>query len=106
FCGSNSGSGSVYRDSARDLGTMLAEQNIEVVYGGGHVGLMGMVADSVLAAGGKVIGVIPEALVARELAHGRLSKLHVVTSRHERKARMSDLSDAFIALPGGFGTLE
>jgi uncharacterized protein (TIGR00730 family) len=84
----------------------MAEEGYELVYGGGHVGLMGVVADAVIDAGGKAIGVIPQALVDRELAHSRLTELHVVKSMHERKALMSELSDGFIALPGGFGTLE
>ena len=88
------------------MGIVLVEAGLELVYGGGHVGLMGAIADSVLANGGQVIGVIPEALVARELAHRGVSDLRVVRSMHERKALMAELSDAFIALPGGFGTLE
>jgi uncharacterized protein (TIGR00730 family) len=85
---------------------VLARRRIGLVYGGGSEGLMGAVADAVLAAGGEVIGVIPESLVARELAHARLTKLHVVRSMHERKALMAELSDAFVTLPGGFGTLD
>jgi uncharacterized protein (TIGR00730 family) len=84
----------------------MARRNIEIVYGGGNVGLMGVVADAALDAGGRVIGVIPEALVSRELAHRQVSELHVVTSMHERKALMAELSHGFVALPGGFGTLE
>ena len=84
----------------------MARRKIELVYGGGHVGLMGVVADAVLDAGGKVIGVIPQALVERELAHKRLTELHVTASMHERKALMAGLSDAFVALPGGFGTAD
>ena len=84
----------------------LARRGIEVVYGGGNVGLMGIVADAALAAGGRVTGVIPQGLVARELAHPALTELHVVHSMHERKALMAELSDGFVALPGGFGTLE
>lgn len=106
FCGSNKGTEQSYVDATKRLGRALAERGIELVYGGGHVGLMGLVADAVIDAGGKAIGVIPQALVDRELAHGRLTELHVVNSMHERKALMSELSDAFIALPGGFGTLE
>lgn len=96
----------VYRDTAIRLGTLLAERKIGLVYGGAHVGLMGILADSCLAAGGEVIGVIPQALVDREIAHTHLTRLEVVVSMHERKKRMADLAEAFIALPGGFGTLE
>ena len=106
FCGSSSGSRPEYRACADELGTDLARRNIVLVYGGGNVGLMGVVADAVLRAGGEAIGVIPEHLMGREIAHKQLTKLHVVRSMHERKALMADLSDAFIALPGGFGTLE
>jgi uncharacterized protein (TIGR00730 family) len=88
------------------LATTLAQRGVGIVYGGGNVGLMGVVADAALAAGGEVIGVIPHALVTRELAHERLTALHVVESMHERKALMAELADGFIALPGGFGTLE
>ena len=106
FCGSNFGNDPAYREAARSLGATLAAKGISLVYGGGNVGLMGVVADAALEAGGEVVGVIPEALVEREIAHERLTKLHVVSSMHERKALMSDLSDGFIALPGGSGTLE
>jgi uncharacterized protein (TIGR00730 family) len=106
FCGSSAGTNPVYRAAATELGTALAAANIELVYGGGHVGLMGAVADAVLAAGGTVIGVIPRALAEREVAHSGLTQLHVVESMHERKALMADLSDGFVALPGGFGTFE
>jgi len=106
FCGSSAGTNPVYRAAARELGTALAAANIELVYGGGHVGLMGAVADAVLAAGGTVIGVIPRTLAEREVAHLGLTQLHVVESMHERKALMADLSDGFVALPGGFGTFE
>jgi uncharacterized protein (TIGR00730 family) len=106
FCGSSSGLNPAFAAAARTIGAALAARDIEVVYGGGNVGLMGVVADATLAAGGRVIGVIPHALVARELAHQRLTALHVVDSMHDRKALMADLSDGFIALPGGFGTLE
>ena len=88
------------------MATELARRGIDIVYGGGNVGLMGVVADAALAAGGRVLGVIPRGLVSRELAHTGLTELHVVNSMHERKAMMSELSDGFIALPGGFGTLE
>lgn len=106
FCASSPGNRPEYRASAEDLGKALVKRNIGVVYGGGKVGLMGALADSVLAEGGEAIGVIPEQLMAREIGHPGLTKLHVVRSMHERKAMMADLSDAFIALPGGFGTLE
>jgi len=106
FCGSSLGNDPVYADAARLTGRTLAERGIAVVYGGGHVGLMGTVADAALDAGGKVIGVIPRQLDDRELAHHGLTELHVVESMHERKAMMAELSDAFIALPGGAGTLE
>lgn len=106
FCGSNQGTNPAYGFAAEQLGKLLAQQNIGLVYGGGKVGLMGTVADAALAAGGEVIGVIPQALADREIAHTGLSKLHIVASMHERKALMSDYADAFIALPGGMGTLE
>jgi uncharacterized protein (TIGR00730 family) len=106
FCGSSGGARAAYADAARATGRVLAQRGIGLVYGGGCVGLMGEVADAVLAAGGEVIGVIPEALAAREVAHRGLTELRVVRSMHERKAMMAELSDAFIALPGGFGTFE
>jgi uncharacterized protein (TIGR00730 family) len=106
FCGSSSGSRPEYRGAGEELGAELVRRNIGLVYGGGNVGLMGVLADAVLKAGGEVIGVIPENLMAKEAGHSGLTKLHVVCSMHERKALMADLSDAFIALPGGFGTLE
>lgn len=106
FCGSSAGSQSEYRACAQQLGNELTRRKIGLVYGGGNVGVMGAIADSVLEAGGEVIGVIPEHLMTREIGHKRLTKLHIVHSMHERKALMADLSDAFIALPGGFGTLE
>src|SRR5690606_17192239 len=95
-----------YVERAAELGTRLARDGIAVVFGGGNVGLMGVVADAALAAGGEVIGVIPEQLVNWEVAHTGLTRLEVVANMHERKARMFDLSDGFIALPGGFGTLD
>ncbi|HKF02331.1 MAG TPA: TIGR00730 family Rossman fold protein [Candidatus Sulfotelmatobacter sp.] len=106
FCGSSAGSRPEYRACAEQLGAELVRRNIALVYGGGNVGLMGAIADSVLQAGGKAIGVIPEHLMAHEVGHKHLTKLHIVPSMHERKALMADISDAFIALPGGFGTLE
>ena len=106
FCGSSPGSQPEYRACAEQLGAELTRRKIGLVYGGGNVGLMGAIADSVLEAGGEAIGVIPEHLMTREIGHDRLTKLHIVRSMHERKALMADLSDAFIALPGGFGTLE
>jgi uncharacterized protein (TIGR00730 family) len=106
FCGSSPGRSPAYATAARQLGAIFARRGIGLVYGGGNVGLMGVVADAVLAGGGEVVGVIPRALVDRELAHARLSELVVVDTMHERKQRMHDLSDGFIALPGGFGTLD
>lgn len=111
FCGSNAGNNPVYRGEAEKLGRLLAARGIELVYGAGNIGLMGAVADACLEAGGTVIGIIPEALVGKEVAgravdHRALTRLEVVDSMHTRKARMAELSDAFIALPGGFGTFE
>ncbi len=106
FCGSSPGRDPVYRDAAAELGRQLAASGRSLVYGGGHVGLMGVLADAALAAGGHVIGVIPEALLAREVGHRGLPELRVVASMHERKALMAQLGDAFLALPGGFGTLD
>ena len=106
FCGSNLGIRPVYRTAAERLASLLVRRGIDLVYGGGNIGLMGVLADTVLASGGKVTGVIPESLMAREVGHRGLAELRVVSSMHERKALMSDLSDAFIALPGGFGTFE
>lgn len=106
FCASGLGSSALFQDAARATGAALARAGIELVYGGGHVGLMGLVADAALAAGGKVTGVMPQALVDAEIAHPGLTTLHVVATMHERKTAMSDLSDAFITLPGGPGTME
>jgi uncharacterized protein (TIGR00730 family) len=106
FCGSSSGSRPEYRGAAEELGTELVRRNIGLMYGGGNVGLMGIIADAVLNAGGEVIGVIPENFMAREVGHRGLAKLHVVRSMHERKALMADSADAFVAMPGGYGTLE
>jgi uncharacterized protein (TIGR00730 family) len=106
FCGSNAGAQSAYADAARDMGRTLAARGIRLVYGGGHVGLMGVLADAAMAAGGDVVGVITEGLQLREVGHKGLPELRVVPSMHERKAVMSSLSDAFVALPGGAGTLD
>jgi uncharacterized protein (TIGR00730 family) len=106
FCGSSPGNDPLYLAAAKDFGRALAQSDIGLVYGGASVGLMGAVADSAMEHGGEVIGVIPEALVRREVAHGGLRDLRVVASMHERKALMAELSDGFVALPGGIGTLE
>lgn len=106
FCGSNAGASPAYIETAYALGEELARRSISLVYGGSHVGLMGALADGVLAHGGEVVGVIPEHLVAAEIAHTGLTHLEVTDSMHERKARMAELAGGFIALPGGFGTLE
>lgn len=106
FCGSSPGRGERYVAAARTLGRRLAERDITLVYGGASVGTMGVVADSALEAGGEVIGVIPEGLVTREVAHRSLGDLRIVATMHERKALMAELADGFIALPGGIGTLE
>lgn len=106
FCGSSAGTRPAYADAARRFGTLLAERNITLVYGGSATGLMRVLADTVLSAGGTVVGVIPRGLVEREIAHPGLTELHVVGSMHERKQKMADLSDGFVALPGGFGTLD
>ncbi len=106
FCGSHSGGPAVYAEAARHLGAMLAGRGLGLVYGAGHVGLMGVLADAVLAAGGRVVGVIPKELVDRELAHTGLSELLIVETMHQRKALMAERSDAFLALPGGYGTLD
>jgi len=106
FSGSSPGADVAYRAAATDLGSRLADRGIELVFGGASVGLMGVVADAALEGGGRVIGVIPQSLVDREVAHPALTELRVVDSMHERKAVMAELSDAFVALPGGVGTLE
>ncbi|SCK23514.1 TIGR00730 family Rossman fold protein [Vogesella sp. LIG4] len=106
FCGSNSGGNPAYAEAARDLGGELAARDITLVYGGGNIGLMGIAADAALAAGGRVIGVIPGFLRDKEVAHDGLSELHITQTMHERKALMEDLSGGFIALPGGFGTYD
>jgi len=106
FCGSSSGHAPIYADKARELGQAMCRRGLGLVFGGGHIGLMGVLADSVLLEHGEVIGVIPQVLVERELAHTGLADLRIAASMHERKAIMADLSDAFIALPGGFGTAD
>ena len=107
FCGSQSGADARYRHAAVELGNLLAQRGLGLVYGGGHLGLMGAVADTVMAAGGTVTGVIPKPMTAeRDVAHDTVTELHVVSGMHERKTLMASLSDAFIALPGGYGTLE
>lgn len=106
YCGSNPGRLPIYREAAAELGRELVRRDIALVYGGASIGVMGAVADAVLESGGEVIGVIPESLAVREVAHNGLSELIVVTSMHERKARMAELADGFVALPGGWGTFE
>jgi uncharacterized protein (TIGR00730 family) len=106
YCGSNHGADPAYAQAAAALGRLLAERGIRLVYGGGHVGLMGVLADAALASGGEVFGVITRALQAKEVAHDALTSLTVVDTMHERKAAMADAADAFVMLPGGFGTLD
>jgi uncharacterized protein (TIGR00730 family) len=106
YCGSSRGLDSVFQTAAADLARYLVSKGIGIVYGGGNVGIMGVIADVAMSAGGEVIGVIPESLLAKELGHGGVTELRVVRSMHERKQMMVDLSDGFIALPGGFGTLD
>jgi uncharacterized protein (TIGR00730 family) len=106
FCGASPGIREAYVKAARAFGTFLAEQKIRIVYGGGNVGLMGALADSAMAAGGEVIGVIPQSLMQHEVGHQGVTELRIVRSMHERKATMAELSDAFVALPGGIGTFE
>jgi uncharacterized protein (TIGR00730 family) len=106
FCGSSPGARPEYADAAREMGRVLAESGTGLVYGGGRVGLMGIVADAVMQGGGEVIGVIPGALMRREVGHAGVTDLRVVGSMHERKALMADLSDGFVAMPGGYGTFE
>jgi len=106
FCGSSIGKDGLYRDAASQLGSTLARKNIEIIYGGGKIGLMGTVADAALQAGGRVTGVIPGFLAALELAHGELSRLITVETMHQRKAVINEMSDGVITLPGGFGTLD
>jgi uncharacterized protein (TIGR00730 family) len=106
YCGSSMGADPAFADTARALGRAMAARGIGLVYGGGRLGLMGVVADAVLEAGGEVYGVIPQALVDLEVAHTGLTELHLVNTMHERKALMTDLTDAFVAIPGGIGTLD
>lgn len=106
FCGSSTGTDAIYSTTAQELGRLIGTSKSTLVYGGGNVGLMGVVADATLATGGEVVGVIPGFLLHREVAHHGLTRLEVVESMHERKKRMADLSDAFIAMPGGWGTLD
>lgn len=106
FCGSSNGDDPVFKDAAQQLGRVLAEQNLNLIYGGASVGLMGKLANSTLLHGGSVIGVIPQSLIDKEIAHPSLTKLIVVSSMHERKKKMAELADGFIALPGGPGTIE
>ena len=106
YCGSSPGDDPVYMAAARSIGTLIAEQGHKLVYGGGHVGLMGAAADAALSAGGEVIGVIPQDILDKEVGHGGVTELITVNSMHERKMKMASLSDCFIALPGGIGTLE
>lgn len=106
FCGASTGRGERYADVAREVARRLVSRNIGIVFGGGRVGLMGVIADAALAAHGEVIGVIPRSLASQEVAHSGVTQLHIVASMHERKALIADLSDGFIALPGGFGTMD
>jgi uncharacterized protein (TIGR00730 family) len=106
YCGSQSGANPIFQQQAKILGKTLVENNIELVYGGGNVGLMGILADEVMRLGGRVIGIIPIALHEKEVAHLSITELHIVADMHERKAKMAAISDGFIALPGGLGTLE
>lgn len=106
FCGSRQGNNPIYKEAARALGQAFLASHCSLVYGGGNIGLMGIIADEILSGGGKVIGVIPDFLMEKEFGHKGVTQLEVVKSMHERKKRMADLSDAFIALPGGWGTLD
>ena len=106
YCGSAAGADPLFAEAAVELGREMVRRDIDLVYGGGRLGLMGIVADTVLEAGGKVFGVIPEALVAHEVAHLGCTELYTVANMHERKAKMTELTDAFVALPGGIGTLD
>lgn len=106
YCGSSAGSSETYGAAARNLAASMLKRQLSLVYGGGNVGLMGIIADEVMRLGGKAIGVIPQALMDKEVGHTNLSQLHIVRNMHERKALMAELSDGFIAMPGGIGTLE
>ena len=106
FCGASVGNDPAFAEASHELGAMMAERGIRLIFGGGHVGMMGLVADAVLGAGGEAVGVIPEHLVEREVGHDRLTALHVVGTMHSRKQKMFELSDAFAVLPGGIGTLD
>ena len=106
FCGASPGNDPAYAAAGRELGIQMAQRGIRLVFGGGHVGMMGLIADSVLEAGGKAVGVIPEHLLEREVGHDKLTELHVVDTMHSRKQKMFELSDAFAVLPGGIGTLD
>lgn len=106
YCGASPGTNPAYRDAAAQFGETLAERKIRLIYGGGSVGLMGVAADACLARGGEVIGVIPKLLMEKEVGHKGVSKMHIVNNMHERKALMTDLADGFVALPGGYGTLD
>ena len=106
YCGSAAGSDPRFEEAARELGRTMAERGVDLVYGGGRLGLMGIIADTVIAYGGRTYGVIPRALVDQEVAHTGLTELHEVTTMHERKAKMTELCDAFVCLPGGIGTLD
>jgi len=106
YCGSKVGKHPEYRRAAQQLGELLAARELQLVYGGGQVGLMGVIADAVLAAGGTVVGVIPDKLATKELLHPGVQEMHVVRTMHERKAKMTELADAFIAMPGGYGTFD
>jgi len=106
FCGSGTGNNSIYADSARELGKLLAKEKHTLIYGGGNIGLMGITADTVLKNGGEAIGIIPDFLMQKEVGHDGLTRLEVVGSMHVRKKRMADLADAFITMPGGWGTLD
>lgn len=106
FCGSSKGHNSIYSDAAKELGALFAIQQHTLIYGGGNIGLMGILADSILSKGGRVIGIIPDFLMQKEVGHTGLTELEIVHSMHERKKRMADLADVFIVLPGGWGTLD
>jgi uncharacterized protein (TIGR00730 family) len=106
YCGSSSGASPIYAEAARELAKEMVNQDIALVYGGGNVGLMGVIADEVLRLNGQVTGVIPQALLDKEVGHGKLTRLHIVKDMHERKAMMAELSNGFVAMPGGIGTLE